>query len=219
MSFLRLRTTRGKSGDFVAKKTKEIIENDVDVKVEEEKAPGFFKKMLFLVLIPLLFTIAILLIVAQLTNVNVFKIADEAIDKIPFISKDENIVENSSLNEEKVVQLQAEIQEREMEITQLQTQIDSAATEKETLLVEQERLLFEIEKLKRNQQETQKEFNEILTTFNKMSAKTAAPILSQMSDTEALRIMSQMKPDTLSEIFAKMTPEEAARYTELLAQQ
>lgn len=219
MSFLRLRTTRGKSGDFVAKKNKEIIENDVDVTVGEEKSPGFFKKMFFLVVIPLLFAIAILLIVAQLTNVNVFKVADEAIEKIPFISKNEDVVENSSLNEEKVVELQAEIQEKEMEITQLQTQIDSAATEKDTLLVEQERLLFEIEKLKRNQQETQKEFNEILTTFNKMSAKTAAPILIQMSDTEALRIMSQMKPDKLSEIFTKMTPAEAARYTELLAQQ
>ncbi len=52
-----------------------------------------------------------------------------------------------------------------------------------------------------------------------MSAKTAAPILVQMSDTESLRIMSSMKPDTLSAIFSKMSPEDAARYTELLSQQ
>lgn len=219
MSFLRLRTTRRKSGDFVAKKTKEIIENDLNVAIEEEKKPGFFKKMLFLVLIPLLFTIAILLIVAQLTNVNVFKMADNAIDKIPFVSKEEELIENSSLSEDKVVQLQAEIQQKEAEITQLQTKIDSAASETDALLVEQERLLFEIEKLKRNQENTQKEFSEILSTFDKMSAKKAAPILLQMSDTEALRILSQMKPDRLSAIFEKMAPADAARYTELLAQQ
>lgn len=203
----------------MAKKTKEIIENQSNVVVEEEKKPGFFKKLFFLGLIPLLFTIAILLIVAQLTNVNVFKMADDAINKLPFVSKEEAIIENSSLNEGKVVELQAEIQEKEAEITQLQSQIDSAATEKDALLVEQERLLFEIEKLKRNQETTQKEFNEILSTFDKMSAKKAAPILLQMSDTEALRILSQMKPDKLSEVFEKMAPADAARYTELLAQQ
>lgn len=218
MSFLQLRTTRGKSGDFVAKKNKEIIENEADV-VREEKAPGFFKKMLFLGLIPLVFTVAIVLIVAQLTNINVFKLADEAVDKIPFISKNEEVVENAALSEEKVVELQAEIQQKEVEISQLQAQIDASTTEKDALLVEQERLLFEIEKLKRNQQETQKEFQEILTTFNKMSAKTAAPILMEMSDTETLRILSEMKPDKLSEILTKMPAAEAARYTELLAQQ
>lgn len=167
-----------------------------------------------------MFTIAILLIVATFTNTNVFQMAKNATDSIPFLSsKEEEIEENSSLSDEKVVQLQAEIQEKEAEITQLQTKIDAAATEKDELLVEQERLLFEIEKLKRDQQATQKEFGEILSTFEKMSAKTAAPILVQMSDTEALRILSNMKPDTLSAIFTKMSPADAARYTELLAQQ
>ena len=216
MNCLHLRITRGKSGDFVAKKDIENIEVEVEV---EKKSPGIFKKLFLLVIIPLLFAIAILLIVAQLTGTNVFQMAKNATQSLPFISSEEEVIENSSLNEEKVVQLQAEIQEKEVEITQLQSEIDSAANEKETLLIEQERLLFEIEKLKRDQETTQKEFGEILTTFNKMSAKTAAPILVQMSDTEALRIMSNMKPDTLSAIFTKMTPEDAARYTELLAQQ
>ncbi|MER2259879.1 MAG: hypothetical protein ABS945_14805, partial [Priestia megaterium] len=143
------------------------------------------------------------------------------IEKIPFISSDEKegVVENSSLNEQKVVELQAEIQEKEAQISQLQSQIDASATEKEELLTEQERLLFEIEKLQRDQEETKKEFKEILSTFEKMSARKAAPILVEMSDTESVRIMSEMKPDTLSAIFAKMAPADAARYTELLSQQ
>ena len=221
MSFQRLRITRGKSGDFVAKRNKNIMEQQVEETEVETKSPGFFKKFFYLFLIPLMFVIAIALIIASVTEYNVFKMADDVVEKIPFIKSDENenIVENSSLNEQKVVELQAEIQEKEIQITQLQTQIDSSALEKEQLLEEQERLLFEIEKLKRDQEESQKEFNEILSTFEKMSAKTAAPILIEMSDTESLRIMSSMKPDTLSAIFAKMSPADAARYTELLSQQ
>lgn len=221
MSFQRLRITRGKSGDFVAKRNKNIMEQQVEETEVETKSPGFFKKFFYLFLIPLMFVIAIALIIASVTEYNVFKMADDVVEKIPFIKSDENenIVENSSLNEQKVVELQAEIQEKEIQITQLQTQIDSSALEKEQLLEEQERLLFEIEKLKRDQEETQKEFNEILSTFEKMSAKTAAPILIEMSDTESLRIMSSMKPDTLSAIFTKMSPVDAARYTELLSQQ
>lgn len=198
----------------MAKKNVENIEVEV-----EQKSPGFFKKMFYLFIIPLMFTIAIFLIVAQFTNTNVFQMTKFVTDSIPFISSEEEVIENSSLNEEKVVQLQAEIQEKEVEITQLQTKIDTAATEKDELLIEQERLLFEIEKLKREQAATQKEFTEILATYEKMSAKAAAPILVQMSDAEALRILSNMKPDTLSAIFTKMSPTDAARYTELLAQQ
>lgn len=221
MSFQRLRTTRGKSGDFVAKKIKEKLKVQVDeLQAEEQKPAGFFKKLFYLFIIPLMFAIAILLGVTTLTEVNVFKMVDEAVEKIPFInSNDKEVDENSSLNEQKVVELQAEIQEKEIQITQLQDQIDSSALEKEELLAEQERLQFEIEKLKRNQEESQKDFNEILSTFEKMSAKKAAPILVQMSDAEALRIMSNMKPDTLSELFSKMSPVDAARYTELLSQQ
>lgn len=221
MSYRQLRITRKKSGEFVAKKTKEQAELQLDEVEMEEKSPGFFKKFFYLFLIPLMFIVALFLILATVTDYNVFKMADTAIEKIPFISSkdDKEVVENSSLNEEKVVELQAEIQEKEAQITLLQSQIDATAIEKDELLVEQERLLFEIEKLKRSQEETQKEFNEILSTFEKMSAKTAAPILVQMSDTESLRIMSNMKPDTLSAIFTKMSPKDAARYTELLSQQ
>jgi len=52
-----------------------------------------------------------------------------------------------------------------------------------------------------------------------MSAKKAAAILTEMSESEALRIMSSMKSNTLTAIFEKMEPADAARYTELLAEQ
>ncbi|WP_350461224.1 hypothetical protein [Solibacillus sp.] len=204
----------------MAKKNITKLDVQVDEMEVENKPAGFFKKIFYLFLIPLMFVIAIALVIATVTEVNVFKMANNVTEKIPFLNADEQeVVENSTLNGEKVVELQAEIQQKEAQITQLQTQMDAATSEKDELLAEQERLMFEIEKLKRNQEESQKDFTEILSTFEKMSAKTAAPILVQMSDTESLRIMSSMKPDTLSAIFSKMSPEDAARYTELLSQQ
>lgn len=185
---------------------------------EEQSRPGFFQKLFYLFVIPLVFTLAILLIIATFTNTNVFKMADSLKEKIPFLTSEEG-AENASLSEEKVVKLQAEIQEKEAEIDQLQSEIDTATQANEELEAEKEKLQYEIEQLKRTQEESQLEFQEILKTFQNMSAKTAAPILTEMSDAEALRIMSSMKSDTLAAIFAKMSPADAARYTELLSQQ
>ncbi|WP_413365497.1 MotE family protein [Lysinibacillus sp. 3P01SB] len=215
MRFLLLRITREKLGDVMAKNDVEKLQ-EVE---EEQNSPGFFQKLFFWFLIPLVFTLAILLIIATFTDTNVFKMADGLKEKIPFISSEEGETENASLSEEKVVKLQAEIQEKEAEIEKLQEEIDSTTTTNEELQTEQERLLYEIEQLKRAQEESQLEFQEILKTFENMSAKTAAPILTEMSDAEALRIMSSMKSDTLAAIFAKMSPADAARYTELLSQQ
>ena len=215
MRFLPLRTTRKKLGDVMAKNDVEKIK---EVELEEKK-PGFFQKLFFYFLIPITFTVAVVLIITYFTNTNVFQIADSVKDKIPFLSSEGETVENTSLNEEKVVSLQAEIQEKEAEITQLQTEIESATSSNEELLLEQERLLNEIEQLKRAQEETQLEFKEILKTYETMSAKKAAAILTEMSESEALRIMSSMKSNTLTAIFEKMEPADAARYTELLAEQ
>ncbi|KGR86416.1 MotE family protein [Lysinibacillus odysseyi] len=199
-----------------------MAKNDVDKYEEleeEQNSPGFFQKLFFWFIIPLVFTLAILLIIATFTNTNVFKIADGLKEKIPFIASEEKGAENTSLSEEKVVKLQAEIQEKEAEIDQLQSEMDSTKQANEELEAEKEKLQYEIEQLKRTQEENQLEFQEILKTFENMSAKTAAPILTEMSDAEALRIMSNMKSATLSAIFAKMSPADAARYTELLSQQ
>lgn len=213
MNYLRLRTIRRKIGDVMAKNDVEAVEQ-VEV---EEKGPGFFQKLFFWFLIPVVFTLAIFLIVAQFTNVNVFEMADGLKEKVPFLESKTDVIENTSLTEEKIVTLQAEIQEKEAEISQLQTQIETATVTNEELLIEQERLLYEIEQLKRAQEESSLEFKEILKTFEDMSAKKAAPILLEMSDAEATRILASMKPATLTAIFEKMEPADAARYTELLS--
>lgn len=216
MNYHHSRITREKSGDVMAKKQVEKLnEEQLD-----DKKPGFFQKFFMLFVIPLLFTITIVLIVAYFTNTNVFQFAASMKEKIPFLeNKQEQVIENTSITEQKIVTLQAELQEKEALIANLQDEINSSKQENNDLLVEQERLQFEMEKLKREQEQVKKDFNEILSTFEKMSAKAAAPILIEMKDEEALRIMANLKPDTLSDIFTKMPAVNAAKYTELLAKQ
>nr|WP_239585872.1 hypothetical protein [Bacillus mesophilus] len=50
-----------------------------------------------------------------------------------------------------------------------------------------------------------------------MSAKNAAAILTELEDQEALTILKTLSTDTLGPILEKMEPAEAARFTELLA--
>ena len=208
MSLPQCPIKRMKSGESMAKKS--VEKNQIE---QPENKISFFQKFFFWFLIPLVFCIALLLIFAMFTQKNVF----EYIDNIPFISSDkEEVVEQSAQNEEKLVKIQAQLQEKEVEVAQLKSKVDSTNTEKQELELEIERLNYEIEKLRNSQEESTKEFKEVLSTYEKMSAKKAAPIIAEMSDDEAVRILSNMKPDTLTAIFEKMTPENAAKYTQLL---
>ena len=181
---------------------------------QPENKPGFFQKLFFWVIIPLVFCIAVLVIVTMFTDRNVF----DYLDELPFVSSDkgEELVESSTQSNEKIVELQAELKEKEAEIAKIQSQYDGATEDNQLLQVKIEQLNNEIEKLNDSQDESSKEFTEILKTYEKMSAKKAAPIIAKMDEEEAIRLLSNMKPATLKEIFEKMSAEDAAKYTELI---
>ncbi len=183
----------------------------------EPKKAGLGKKILYLFIIPLLFALALLLTFAQITHINVFEKAKE----LTSLGQEESIGENKKTNrlEERVVSLQAEIQQKEVQIDKLQAQIDNSEKSQESLLLEQESLLQQIEELKRQNEQSKRDYAEVVSTFEKMSAKTAAPVITNMSDAEALRILASLKPDTVAKIYEKMSPQDAAKYTELMTKQ
>ncbi|MET0786114.1 MAG: hypothetical protein ABWY25_05360, partial [Paenisporosarcina sp.] len=163
----------------MAKSTKTSIKQGT-IAVESEKT-GFLKKLFMLFFIPVLFGLAVILVIAQLTNINIF----ESVNKLTNDGSEENSVsveQEQLVFKEKVVTLQAQIQEKEAQIVQLQTELDSSASEKESLLIEQERLLEEIQLLQRQKDDTKRDFDEIVATFEQMSSKSAAPVLNNMSD-------------------------------------
>lgn len=187
-------------------------------KVEQEGKSSAFQKMLLWVLIPLLFTTALVLIIAKFADVNVFDKAKELTGNLPFITekKEEDPIAGDLVLEERVVTMQAEIQEKEAQLFKVQQDLDKSATENEKLLIEQEKLLDEIAVLVRDKDDSKRKFSDIVTTFEQMSAKSSAPVITKMSDAEAIRILTNLKSDTLASILEKMSPEDAAKYTTMM---
>ncbi|WP_318615419.1 MotE family protein [Sporosarcina sp. YIM B06819] len=199
------------------KKNKEI---NTEFEVEKGKSAGIFQILLLWIFIPLLFASAVLLIIAKFADINVFDKAQEWSGKLPFVGEkneeqDDAGVANLVLGEQ-VVALQAEIKEKEAELFKVQGELDKSVSEKEKLLLEQQRLNDEIAQLISEKDISKKEFNGIVTTYEQMSPKSIAPVITKMTDGEAVRILASLKPDTLAAVLEKMAPEDAAKYTSLL---
>ena len=184
----------------------------------EKRKSGAFGKIVMVILITLMFTTAVLLVIAKFNDVNVFDKAKEVTAGLPFVGDPEQktLLADEGILEDRVVDLQAEIKEKEAEVFQLQKQLDASADEKEVLLIEQERLLGEIQALERDNDSSTQKVSEIVSTFEKMSAKSAAPVITNMSDAEAIQILSSLKTDNLASILEKMSPEDAAKYTSMM---
>lgn len=182
----------------------------------EEKNPGFFQKLFFWVIIPLLFVSAVLLIVAEVSGINVFEKA-----KNMTISssqdKEENLTKRNSQNEKQIADLKAQLQEKEAEIAKMQGEIEDANSTTSKMSIEKHRLEVQLKKAENNKSETTKEFGDIVTTYEKMAPKSAAPVITNMKDKDALKILTNLKPDTLAAILEKMPADKAAHYTSLLS--
>jgi flagellar motility protein MotE (MotC chaperone) len=185
---------------------------------KELKKTSKFQSFIFIVFIPLLAAITVALIAMTYLGYNVFELTKEYGQKVPFISSalSEEESESSKELESKMIELEAEIKDREAKIEQLESQLESKDKEISNVQLEKEQLEQEIDELTEMKEENKRAFKDIVKTYETISAKKAAPILVQMSETEALQILSNLKSETLAEIIEKMDPSDAARYTELL---
>lgn len=185
---------------------------------QSKKSIGFFQILLAWIIIPLMFTMAVVLIIAKVADVNVFDQAKEFTSKVPFLEQKapNEKVEGDLILEERVISLQAEIQEKEAQLFEVQDELTQVKDSNETLVIEKEKLNEEIEALKLAQSESKRDFKEIVTTYEQMSAKSSAPVITKMGDAEAVQILSSLKPATLAAILEKMSPEDAAKYTSML---
>lgn len=193
----------------------------MEEKLQEEVEEKSFSKLqwfFMVVVIPSIFALAVALIVATVAGVNIVDKAKEFSEKIPILSSSEG--EEGKKAEEAASQqlskLRAELKEKEASITDLQAKIDTKDEEIKKLELERKQLEKEIDSLTAVQTENQSEFKDIVKTYETMSAKKAAPIITQMNDKEALEILTQLKSDTLAAIMEQMNAAEAAKYTSLL---
>jgi flagellar motility protein MotE (MotC chaperone) len=185
---------------------------------QEEKKYGRLQWFFYVVMIPLLFAFVVALIVLTFAGINVFEAAKEFGGKIPIIS---NVVDKENSKsitelEESMVELEGEMKDKEAKISRLESQMKSKDKEIERLKLEKKQLESQIDDLVARQEENKRAFKDIVRTYESMSAKKAAPIISKMNNDEALKILTNIKSDKLAEIMENMTPEEAAKFTERL---
>lgn len=195
--------------------------NRIEDEVLEEKKPYNKFQWFLLAIIPLFFTIFILLIVLSVAGVNVFQWSKEVGSTIPVVSnlfKEEKEPSLDEMNGE-IVDLKGEIKNRDAQIVQLENDLEREVEEKEQLIEEKQALEQEIELLNNapEAEEDQPAFKDIIRTYENMSAKKAAAIISALDDADAVQILSNVKADSLAAILERMEPENAARLTKQLA--
>ncbi|WP_108669689.1 MotE family protein [Peribacillus acanthi] len=185
--------------------------------LEEKKTYNKFQWFLFIVIIPLLFTVALALIVLTVAGVNVFELTKKYGSHVPFLSSHEK-EDSPSIKEfqSKIVELEAEIIDREELVSKLESIIESRESDIENLEADKQLLEEEIIQLQGAQEDNKKTLKDIIKTYETMSPKKAAPILTALTDEEAVKILSNLKADTLSSILEQMEPEDAARLTQQL---
>ena len=195
-----------------------MAEEKEQLEVEEgKKKPSILKILILWLVVPLLFVSAVLLIVAKVADVNVIDQAKKWTTEVIKGEPDPQLEQPDFSNDEKVVTLQAELQQKDNEIAKVEQQLQMLKEENELLVIEQERLTDEIAKVQNRAEESKKEFKEIIATYEKLSAKNAAQILLAMNEADALKILASLKPDTVAAILEKMEPEQAAKFTTLLS--
>lgn len=190
-------------------------------KMPEEQGSRKASKLqwfLFAFFIPVLLVVTIALLFFTLSGRNIFETAKDYSQKVPLLSNVLNGEKSSTVEnmETRLIDLEAEIKDREARIFQLESQIDSKDLQIERAGLEKQRLEQEIEELTAVKEENKRAFKDIVKTYESISAKKAAPILTEMKDEEAVKILSNIKAETLAAIMEKMEPEDAARYTALL---
>ena len=189
-------------------------------KVEEKESQedNKFQTFLMVIAIPSLFAVVIAMVALSILGINIFETARDIGGKVPFISQYMN--EESQLStedfEKNIISLEAEIKDREAKMEQLQSKIDSKDTQLKRMELEKAQLQAQIEELTAIQEENKRAFREIVKTYETMSAKSAAPIISKMETGEAIKILTNIKPESLAAIMEKLPADEAAKYTELL---
>lgn len=193
-------------------------------KEEETKKASKLQWFLFVVFIPLLFTISVVLLILTFSGINVFEQGKKYASQLPFVSQ---WIEGTEANEKKkleeqIVELKATIVEKEKELTKTKDTIKEKEAEIDALKQEIARLQAEKEQVQETTttppaEQTSEPRVDVVKMYETMSARKAAEIIPQMSDQEAVNLLSKLKADKVAAILEKMDAQNAAKYTSLLA--
>jgi flagellar protein FlbB len=191
--------------------------------IEEKKEYNAFQWILFVAVIPLLFALTIALVVMTIAGVNVFEKTKEIAGKVPYVSEWIAPAEqDGKLDSEKVVELQAEIKNKEAEIEQLSDDLESSKAEIEELLTEQDRLNAKLKQLQQQQTEAAESdetetVNNVAETYESMDEESIAGIVINLTNNEAVAILQELSVEKQAAVLENLDAKKAAEYTKILS--
>ena len=184
-----------------------------------------FQWFLVTVFIPFIFTLVVAVIVLTIADVNVLGKVKEVSKKVPVVSglfeekQSKPTKQKEASNSGEIVELEAKMADQKMEIEKMEDLLDAKDETIQRNELEKQQLEAEINELRLAQSKSKEINTDIIKTYESISAKKSAPIITNMNDEDAVKILASLKTDTLADIIEQMTPTDAARLMKKLSVQ
>lgn len=190
----------------------------------EKQEYGKFQWFFFVILIPIIFTITLIIVILNVAGFNVLGNAKAVLSEVPIIEKvfkeqDEEVETNINAEANETVKqteenkkLKQTIDEQSAQINALENNVTTKEKEIQNLSQEIKSLEVQIEEI----EESESNSIEITKLYNNMSSKKAAEIIPRLSEENALLILTSLDDRQVADILSKMTVDEAVKYTNLL---
>lgn len=196
--------------------------------MESEKQDyGKFQWFFFVILIPIIFTVTLVVIILSVAGFDVFGKSKAVLAEIPVIEKLFKDEKQDTINDREIVAQETATQkeakkQREQTIEGQATMIgalekDVSMKEKEILTLNQEikSLETQIEEIK--EADLEKNSKDIAKLYDNMSSKKAAEIIPNLNEEDAILILTSLDDRHLADILSKMAVDDAVKYTNLLS--
>jgi flagellar motility protein MotE (MotC chaperone) len=176
---------------------------------ENERSYSKIQWFFLVIFIPVLFSIILFTVILSFLGVDIMDKAKQVSQSVPVLS---SMVEDENVEEEPidVGLFEQQLSEQTAELERLQGVIK----QREEDIRKLENKILQLEKMNENtensQDENQEELQNLAKTYESMSTKNAANIISQLPVEEAFLHLSQVSIDTRAGILAKMDSELAA---------
>ena len=179
----------------------------------EERKYSKLEWFFYIIFIPLLFTLVLSAVIAQMFGYNVMGILAKELNKVPVLEK---VIPDAAVDSSAPAEDGNKADEKDSKISELEIKLEA----KEREIADLKRKA-ELEKQKMDQvlQQAQKHQEATKAAEKKATEeeqKKAAPILEKMAPEEAAQLLLTMKAEERSAIMAKMDPKKAADLSLLL---
>mgnify|MGYP001278169142 CR=1 FL=1 len=183
---------------------------------ENEKAYSKLEWILYIVILPLIFTVILTALLLTFLGEDVAQTTLDFAKKIPGINRLVADGDGQQEEMEEEADIETMLAESQLEIEALHQEVDKKDEEIIQLREQISKLEEQLEEKVVSTQERQAKLKELATIYENMTPKRAASVLENLTPNEAALLIKQMPNRQRSAIMEKLTPEKAALITVIL---